>query len=61
MVEDTRGNQLPHHNYIRNTSTCGTTPTEHLLNAGKDLRLPKRYFFISFFSSCECISVCFFV
>ena len=25
-----------------NTSTCGTTPTEHLLNAGRDLRLPKR-------------------
>ena len=26
---------LPPHKYIRNTSTCGTTPTEHLLNAGK--------------------------
>ena len=26
---------LPPHKYIRNTSTCGTTPTEHLLNAGR--------------------------
>ena len=26
---------LPLHKYIRNTSTCGTTPTEHLLNAGR--------------------------
>ena len=25
----------PPHRYIRNTSTCGTTPTEHLLNAGR--------------------------
>ena len=23
------------HKYIRNTSTCGTIPTEHLLNAGR--------------------------
>ena len=29
------GDHLPPHKYIRNTSTCGTTPTEHLLNAGK--------------------------
>ena len=29
------GDHLPSHKYIRNTSTCGTTPTEHLLNAGK--------------------------
>ena len=29
------GNQLPPHKYIRNTSTCGTTPTEHLLNTGR--------------------------
>ena len=29
------GDQLPPHKYIRNTSTCGTTPTEHLLNAGR--------------------------
>ena len=30
-----RGDPLPPHKYIRNTSTCGTTPTEHLLNAGR--------------------------
>ena len=30
-----RGDQLPPHKYIRNTPTCGTTPTEHLLNAGR--------------------------
>ena len=27
-----RGDHLPPHKYIRNTTTCGTTPTEHLLN-----------------------------
>ena len=30
-----RGDQLPPHKYIRNTSTCGTTPTEHPLNMGR--------------------------
>ena len=30
-----RGDHLPPQKYIRNTSTCGTTPTEHLLNAGR--------------------------
>ena len=30
-----RGDCLPSSKYIRNTSTCGTTPTEHLLNAGR--------------------------
>ena len=30
-----RGNHLPPHKYIKNTSPCGTTPTEHLLNAGR--------------------------
>ena len=30
-----RGDHLPPHKYIRNTSTCGTTSTEHLLNAGR--------------------------
>ena len=30
-----RGDHLPPHRYIRNTSTRGTTPTEHLLNAGR--------------------------
>ena len=38
------GDHLPPHKYIRNTSTCGTTPTEHLLNAGlsppKSKKLP---------------------
>ena len=29
------GDHLPPHKYIRNTSTCGTPPTEHLLNAGR--------------------------
>ena len=30
-----RGDHLPPHRYIKNASTCGTTPTEHLLNAGR--------------------------
>ena len=30
-----RRDHLPLHKYIRNTSTCGTVPTEHLLNAGR--------------------------
>ena len=30
-----RGDHLPPHKYIRNTSTRGTAPTEHLLNAGR--------------------------
>ena len=29
------GNHLPPHKYIKTTSTCGTTPTEHLLNVGR--------------------------
>ena len=29
------GDHLPLHKYSRNTSTCGTAPTEHLLNAGR--------------------------
>ena len=29
------GDHFPPHKYIKNTSTCGTTPTEHLLNAGR--------------------------
>ena len=29
------GDQLPTHKYIKTTSTRGTTPTEHLLNAGR--------------------------
>ena len=30
-----RGDHLPPHRYSRNTSTRGTTSTEHLLNAGR--------------------------
>ena len=30
-----RGDHLPPQKYIRNTSTCGTAPTKHLLNAGR--------------------------
>ena len=30
-----RGDHLLPHRYIKNTSTCGTTPTKHLLNAGR--------------------------
>ena len=30
-----RGDHLPPHKYIKNTSTCETTPTEHLLNTGR--------------------------
>ena len=29
------GDHLPPHKYIKNTSTCGTTPTEHPLNTGR--------------------------
>ena len=29
------GDHPPPHKYNRNTSTCGTTPTEHLMNAGR--------------------------
>ena len=29
------GDQLPPHKYIKTTSTCGTTRTEHLLKAGR--------------------------
>ena len=35
MAEVRYGDHLPPHKYIRNTSTCGTIPTEHLLNAGR--------------------------
>ena len=30
-----RGDHLPPQKYVRNTSTCGTTHTEHHLNAGR--------------------------
>ena len=29
------GEHLPPHKYIKNTSTCGTAPTEHLLDTGR--------------------------
>ena len=29
------GDHLPPHKYIKNTSACGTTLTEHLLNASR--------------------------
>ena len=37
-----RGDHLPPHKYIRNTSTCGTTPTEHLLNADRRLQTSQK-------------------
>ena len=36
------GDHLPPHKYIRNTSTCGTTPIEHLLNTSRRLWTPER-------------------
>ena len=36
------GDHLLPHKYIRNTSTCGTTPTEHLLNAGRRLQTSQK-------------------
>ena len=36
-----RGDHLPHHKYIRNTATCGTT-TEHLRNAGRRLQTSEK-------------------
>ena len=38
-LRDGRGvrceDHLPPHKYLRNTSTCGTTPTEHLMKSGR--------------------------
>ena len=36
------GDHLLPHKYIRNASTCGTTPTEHLLNAGRRPQTSKK-------------------
>ena len=36
------GEQLPLNKYIKNTSTCGTTPPEHLLNAGRRPQTSKK-------------------
>ena len=39
VLQDDRGvrcgDHLPPYKYMKNTSTCGTTPIEHLLNAGR--------------------------
>ena len=44
------GDHLPPHKYIRNTSTCGTTPTEHLLNTGRRPQTsPKIYIYFFLF------------
>ena len=37
-----RGDHLPPHKYIKNISTCETTPTEHLLNAVRGLQTSKK-------------------
>ena len=37
-----RGDHLPHHKDIKNTSTRGTTSTEHLLNAGRRPQISKK-------------------
>ena len=48
------GDYLPPHKYIRNISTCGTTPTEHLLNTGRRPQTSQKiYIFFSFISYCE--------
>ena len=45
-----RGDHLPPDKYIRNTSTCGTTHTEHLLNGGRRLQTSQK--------TCRCQSLC---
>ena len=37
-----RGDHLPPYKYIRNASTCGTAPTEHLLNTGRRPQTPQK-------------------
>ena len=37
-----RGDHLPPHKYIKSTSTCGTAPTEHPLNAGRRLQTSQK-------------------
>ena len=37
-----RGDHLPPHKYIKNTTTCRTTPTEHLLNAGRRSQISQK-------------------
>ena len=45
------GDHLPSQKYIKNTSTCGTTPTEHLLNAGRRPQTSQKFYFSFFFFS----------
>ncbi|KAM9050256.1 triple QxxK/R motif-containing protein isoform 2-T2 [Megaptera novaeangliae] len=40
-----RGDHLPSHRYSRNTSTRGTAPTEHPLNAGRKCPTSKKQAF----------------
>ena len=60
-----RGDHLPPHKYIRNTSTCGTTPTEHLLNAGRRPQTSQKIYiffpFSLFVSVYVYVSLCDFV
>ena len=43
MAEELRrGDHLPPHKYIRNTSMCGTTPIKHLLNVGRRLQTSQK-------------------
>ena len=37
-----RADHLPPHKYIKNTSTCGTTHTKHLLNIGRRHRTSQK-------------------
>ena len=36
------GDRLPPHKYIKNTSACGATPTDHLLKAGRRSQTSKK-------------------
>ena len=37
-----RGDQHPPDKHIKNTCTCGTTPTEHLMNDGRRLQISQK-------------------
>ena len=41
MAEEKDVEFISSHKYMKNTSTCGTIFTEYLLNAGRDLIIPK--------------------
>ena len=49
------GDHVPPHKYIKNTSTCGTTPTEHLLNPGRRPQISQK----AWVSQSHLISHCF--